>query len=94
MIQQPTNTWRVLKQLQIVGLSWKPLALPDLSRDSSWWREAGHLPEWSQLNNQQILGMSQTTAVNKCKYLTRLGNRKPCRTCLVMPSGGDKEGTH
>ena len=53
--QQPTNSWRILKQLQIFGLSWKLLALPDLSRHPPWWREAGHSPEpeWSQLNNQQ-----------------------------------------
>ena len=53
--QQPTNSWRVLKQLQIFGLSWKLLALLDLSGHPPWWREAGHSPECSQLNNQQML---------------------------------------
>ena len=54
MTQQP-NIWRILKQLQICALSWKLLALLDLSRHPPWWREAGHSPEWSQLNNQQML---------------------------------------
>jgi len=88
--QQPTNIWHVLKQLQIVGLSWELLALPVLSRDSSLWRSAGHSPEWSQLNNQQTNGMY----LNKCKYLKCLGNCRPCRTCLLMHPVGDKEGTH
>ena len=90
MTQQTTNTWHVLKQLQTCGLSWKPLALPGLSRYSSWWRSAGHSPEWPKLNNQQTPGMS----LNKCKYLKHLVNCQPCRTCLVMPPGGDKGGAH
>ena len=64
--------------------------MPVLSRDSSWWKSAGHSPECSQLNNQQTIGRS----LNKCKYLKRLGNCQHCWTCLLMPPGETKEGTH
>ena len=89
MTQQATNIWHVLKQLQTVGLSWQLLALPVLFGDSSWWRSADHTPEWSQFSNQQTIEMS----LNKCMFLKRLGNCQTCPTCLLMPPGGDKEGT-
>ena len=45
--QISTNTCNVLKLMEMLELSWRLLALPDLSNDASVWAEAGRLPEWS-----------------------------------------------
>ena len=91
-IQQPTNIWCVLKQLQIIGLSWKPPALLDLSRDSSWTDGGQMVTRQNDHNstNQQPLEMSLNS---KCKCWKHLGDRQPCWTCRVMPPGGDNKGT-